>query len=159
MIKLCTLQSFNMSWMKCIFLIGTLVSQVLGAPAVAETANRACSGVNALSPKCKPVESSHTREVYYVGGHYEVQSSTGLQILVDQVYVEKLTPNNSSRQRYPLVFFHGGGFAGTVSLCRVFCPSATSPLTEDSSRPGCRHPTVDKESPLISYNGDIKYTS
>ena len=109
-------------WIKTYLLIGVFVSHVFAAAATANGKESDCVGVNGLSPKCRPVEAAHHREVYYVGGRYEVNASTGLQSLIDQVYVEKLTPNNYSRRRfpYPLVFFHGGGYSGTVSTCRLF---------------------------------------
>ena len=103
-----------MTWIRNLFLLGHLVNQVLAAPALTDSTQPSCAGINALSPNCRAVEASHSREVYYIGGRYEADS-TGQQILVDQVYVEKLTPNNSRRQNYPLVFFHGGGYSGAVS--------------------------------------------
>lgn len=109
--------------MKSVLLLGNLVSHVIAAaPATANGNESDCVGVNGLSPRCRPVEAAHHRGVYYVGGRYEVNSSTGLQSLIDQVYVEKLTPSNYSRRRfpYPLVFFHGGGYSGTVSTtCKL----------------------------------------
>jgi len=74
-----------------------------------------CAGVNALSPQCKPVEANHRREVFYVGGHYELNAQTKQHVLVDKMYVEKLTPLPKVSKPYPLVFFHGGGFSGAVS--------------------------------------------
>ncbi len=74
-----------------------------------------CTGLDALSPQCKPVEASHRREVFYVGGHYELNAQTKQNVLVDKMYVEKLTPVPKVSKPYPLVFFHGGGFSGTVS--------------------------------------------
>lgn len=105
-----------MTLLKNIFLFGSLVIAILAAPAPANGTTNDCAGVNSLSPNCRPVETSHHREVYYVGGRYEVNPASGQQILVDQVYVEKLTPNGPRRQPYPLVFFHGGGYSGTAWL-------------------------------------------
>ncbi|KAL8883182.1 MAG: hypothetical protein Q9192_007383 [Flavoplaca navasiana] len=104
-----------MTWIRNILLLGYFVGQLLAAPAPTNNTATGCAGLNALSPNCRPVEASHSREVYYVGGRYEADS-TGQQVLVDQVYVEKLTPNNSRRQSYPLVFFHGGGYSGAAWL-------------------------------------------
>lgn len=73
-----------------------------------------CAGLKALSPKCAPVEANHRREIFYVGGHYEVNPQTQQRVLADKTYVEKLTPPKVSKP-YPLVFFHGGGFSGAVS--------------------------------------------
>ncbi|CAO1597444.1 hypothetical protein XANCAGTX0491_001250 [Xanthoria calcicola] len=106
-----------MIWTKRVLLIGNLVSHVFVAPATATGNDSHCIGVNGLSPKCRPVEAAHHRQIYYVGGRYEVNASTGLQSLIDQVYVEKLTPISSRRRSpYPLVFFHGGGYSGTACL-------------------------------------------
>lgn len=74
-----------------------------------------CAGVDALSPRCKPVEANHHREVFYVGGHYELNAQTKQHVLVDKMYVEKLTPFSKVSKSYPLVFFHGAGFSGAVS--------------------------------------------
>ena len=110
-----------MTLIRNILLLGQLVTPLLAAPPPANNTGTGCAGVNALSPNCRPVEASHSREVYYIGGRYEADS-TGQQVLVDQVYVEKLTPKNSRRQRYPLVFFHGGGYSGAVSPSILFHP-------------------------------------
>ena len=121
-----------MIWMKSVLLIGNFVSHVFAAaPATATGNDSHCIGVNGLSPKCRPVEAAHHREVYYVGGRYEVNASTGLQSLIDQVYVEKLTPNYSRRQPYPLFFFHGGGYSGTVSTCRRLIESSHTSNTRN----------------------------
>lgn len=78
-----------------------------------------CTGIDALSPKCKPVEANHRREVFYVGGQYELNAQTKQHVLVDKMYVEKLTPVPKVSKPYPLVFFHGGGFSGAVSKDRI----------------------------------------
>ena len=73
-----------------------------------------CAGVNGLSPQCRPVEAPHRREVFYVGGHVEFDAQTRQHVVVDKMYVEKLTPFAYANRHYPLVFFHGGGFSGAV---------------------------------------------
>ncbi|KAL8994993.1 MAG: hypothetical protein Q9169_005192 [Polycauliona sp. 2 TL-2023] len=106
-----------MSWIKGVFLFVNILSQGLAAAVNGGGgANAGCIGLGALSPKCRPVEASHSREVYYVGGHYKLDASSGQEVLVDQVYVEKLTPARSTRQPFPLVFFHGGGYSGAAWL-------------------------------------------
>ncbi|KAL8870584.1 MAG: hypothetical protein Q9174_003404 [Haloplaca sp. 1 TL-2023] len=103
-----------MTWIRDLVLLSCVLNSAVAASA---TATNDCVGLHALSPKCRPVEASHHREVYYIGGRYEINATTGLQSLIDQVYVEKLTPSNSARrQPYPLVFFHGGGYSGTAWL-------------------------------------------
>lgn len=60
-------------------------------------------------------ELSYIREYFYVGGHY-AENGSGRHIFKDQMYVEQLTPVNGSRKPYPIVFIHGGGQTGTVSV-------------------------------------------
>ncbi|KAI4615272.1 hypothetical protein J4E83_006999 [Alternaria metachromatica] len=50
------------------------------------------------------------REFFYVGGEYQ-----NLSYMVNQIYVEKLTPAKPT-QDYPLVFMHGTGQTGTTFL-------------------------------------------
>lgn len=74
-----------------------------------------CIGVNAASPDCRTSETLYHRDFFYIGGHYEYYNSSLGNLLVDQLYVEKLTPANNVTQPYPLIMFHGGGPSGTVS--------------------------------------------
>lgn len=82
------------------------------------TAAQNCVGLNALNPSCAPPEAPHRRQFFYVGGRYvdtpNVDSTGPGRILVDQVYVERLTPQGRS-QPYPVVLFHGSGGTGAVS--------------------------------------------
>ncbi|KAL2063191.1 hypothetical protein VTL71DRAFT_6263 [Oculimacula yallundae] len=55
-------------------------------------------------------ETLASREYFYIGGRY-VNTSSG-HLFVDQMYVEKLTPNETW-QPYPLVFIHGQAQTGT----------------------------------------------
>lgn len=73
-----------------------------------------CSGVNAININCSSPEAPYTRDAFYVGGR-AVNASTGT-LTADQLYVEKLTPTGSALQTKPLVFFHGGGIAGSTWL-------------------------------------------
>lgn len=63
----------------------------------------------------KTTEAFHRRNVFYAGGQYVFNETLGGTILVNQMYIEQLTPINRVTQRYPLVFLHGGGISGTVS--------------------------------------------
>ena len=94
---------------------GAYIASTWAAPSTVNATD--CAGVNGLSPQCKPVEANHHREVFHVGGHYELNAQTMQQVLVDKMYVEKLTPPKVSKP-YPLVFFHGGGYSGAVSTSR-----------------------------------------
>lgn len=91
------------------------IASVLAAPPSDNLTQPGCDGVNGLRPQCAPVEAAHRREVFHVGGHYEVNPQTKQHELVDRMYVEKLTPYPKASKKYPLVFFHGGGFSGAVS--------------------------------------------
>lgn len=59
-------------------------------------------------------EALHRRQVFYAGGQYVFNSTQNGTILINQQYVEELTPASGVRQPYPLVFLHGGGISGTV---------------------------------------------
>ncbi|TDZ75077.1 putative secreted lipase [Colletotrichum trifolii] len=93
----------------------------LGATAVQAVASGNCTGVNAISTKCASKETAHTRDFFYVGGRY-IETDTG-NVTVDQLYVEKLVPVSTGRNRRrgvasakPIVFFHGGGTTGVTWL-------------------------------------------
>lgn len=61
------------------------------------------------------LEAPHRRAVFYAGGQYALSGTGPNHILVNQLYVEQLTPLAGKQQPYPLVFYHGGGISGTVS--------------------------------------------
>lgn len=65
-------------------------------------------------------ETPVSRQYFYAGGRY-TDDGTGLgrHIFEDQMYVEKLSPALSYPKQYPLVFIHGQGQSGTVSMSRV----------------------------------------
>ncbi|KAL1798108.1 hypothetical protein ACET3X_002145 [Alternaria dauci] len=73
-----------------------------------------CGGTSA-GPSRDP--ASPQREFFYVGGEYKdvVVENTTAQYMLNQIYVEKLTPPNPT-QEYPLVFMHGTGQTGTNFL-------------------------------------------
>lgn len=84
------------------------------------TSNSTCTGINAISPSCKSNESLYYRDFFYVGGRY-VDSVLG-NLTYDQIYVEKLSPAGGVTQPKPIIFFHGGGTSGVVSLTYLFNP-------------------------------------
>ena len=116
-----------------------------------------CIGINSLSPRCRPVEASHHREVFYVGGHYQLDPQTQLHVRVDQMYVEKLTPFHSPHRRNPLVFFHGGGYSGAVSYQSIVRKISILTHSTNDQPSGPRHfskpPTAAQASLPISSNG------
>lgn len=83
---------------------------------VAGVAALDCTGINALSPKCKSSEAAYTRDFFYVGGDYVPSTIPGQNIFAGQMYVEKLTPVSGVNQTYPLVFISAGVPSGTVSI-------------------------------------------
>ena len=60
-------------------------------------------------------EALHRRNVFYVGGEYVFNATQGGTILINDQYVERLTPAGGVKHPYPIVFFHGGGVSGAVS--------------------------------------------
>ncbi|KAH8659868.1 Alpha/Beta hydrolase protein [Xylariales sp. PMI_506] len=104
-------------------MVGFVLSSVLALAAFVSSASSAavdvrgtvdCTGVNALNVNCKSPETAYKRDFFYVGGR-SLASATG-NLTVDQLYVEKLTPTCAVHQTKPLVFFHGGGIAGSTWL-------------------------------------------
>ncbi|KAK8046111.1 alpha/beta-hydrolase [Apiospora saccharicola] len=83
---------------------------------VAGVAAKDCTGINALSPKCKSSEAAYTRDFFYVGGDYAPSTIPGQSIFTGQMYVEKLTPLTGVNQTYPLVFVSASVPSGTVWL-------------------------------------------
>ena len=67
------------------------------------------------SPSSKqPSDAFYQRSIFYAGGEYTFSETNNGTILVNQLYVEQLTPNCGKKQKYPIVFVHGGGVSGTV---------------------------------------------
>lgn len=75
-----------------------------------------CTGLKGVNPQCRPQEAAYHREYFYIGGRYVFDPTLRGTLTYDQLYVEKLIPVRGIRQRYPIVFFHGGGSAGSVWL-------------------------------------------
>jgi hypothetical protein len=73
-----------------------------------------CTGVNAIKPACASNESAYKRDYFYVGGDYVYSNTSSGVLMVNQIYVEKLTPVDGVTKEYPVVLFHGGGTTGVV---------------------------------------------
>ena len=73
--------------------------------------------VSLLTFSNRITEAFARRNVFYTGGEYTFEPSINDTILINQIYVEQLTPLGGQRHRYPIIFFHGAGVSGTVSLC------------------------------------------
>ncbi|KAI4189305.1 MAG: hypothetical protein LQ348_003814 [Seirophora lacunosa] len=82
----------------------------------AAPANPDCVGLKGVSPRCRSNEAAYRREYFYIGGRYLPYPILGGNLVSDQLYVEKLIPAKGIKQPYPLVFFHGGGSAGSIWL-------------------------------------------
>jgi hypothetical protein len=74
-----------------------------------------CVGINAISPQCQTRETPYSRDFFYIGGHYQFNQALNSSILVDQMYVEKLTPHGGASKPYPIVLFTAGVPSGAVS--------------------------------------------
>ena len=70
--------------------------------------------VNSVKPGSS-AEALHRRKIFYVGGQYVFNATQGGTILINDQYVEELTPAGGVKHPYPIVFFHGGGVSGAVS--------------------------------------------
>ncbi|KXT12544.1 hypothetical protein AC579_7479 [Pseudocercospora musae] len=76
-----------------------------------------CTGINAIRPGCDTSESAYHRDIFYIGGHYEVYNITeGTSMYSDQVYVEKLTSVHGLKKATPIVFLSAGIPSGSLWL-------------------------------------------
>lgn len=73
----------------------------------------------------KQVEALHRRNVFSAGGNYVFNATQNGTILINQQYFEQLTPAGGVKHPYPLIFIHGGGISGTVSLGKPLVYQAT----------------------------------
>ncbi|CAL8584003.1 hypothetical protein XPA_009613 [Xanthoria parietina] len=115
--RLCHPGSFQI--FAIIFLVALAALPTYAAPPTDQTdqANAGCVGLKGVNPRCRPQETAYHREYFYIGGRYVPDPVLGGNLVVDQLYVEKLIPAAGRvKQPYPLVFFHGGGSAGNVWL-------------------------------------------
>ena len=77
-------------------------------PTISSSAGKSDSG---------PAESQSHRSYFYVGGQYVDDDRGDAQhLLTGQMYVEQLLPVGGVKHPWPLVFIHGAGQTGTVSL-------------------------------------------
>lgn len=67
-------------------------------------------------PSKRSSDAFYQRSIFYAGGEYTFSKTNNGTILVNQLYVEQLTPTYDQRQKYPVVFVHGGGVSGTQWL-------------------------------------------
>src|SRR6266581_5016938 len=89
-------------------LTGMLLGALPGIPAEKDKPSRAAP------PPSIPTFSTENldREAFfYVGGEYT--GSAGKEVMHGAMYVEVMVPKQT-RQKYPIVFFHGNGQSGTV---------------------------------------------
>jgi hypothetical protein len=75
-----------------------------------------------------PGETAAQRYYFYLGGHY-ADDGKGGHIFEESLYVEQLIPAGGVSKKYPLVFIHGQGLTGTVSLKSTFMGVASFLLT------------------------------
>jgi pimeloyl-ACP methyl ester carboxylesterase len=93
--------------------VSTICVALFATFTVGERTN--CTGINAISPKCRSAEASYyTRDFFYIGGR-PLESAMG-ELTADKLYVEKIAPISRTRKSKPLVFFHGGGCTATSWL-------------------------------------------
>ena len=60
-----------------------------------------------LSSSASPKQSSeafYQRNVFYAGGEYSFVPSSNSTILINQIYVEQLTPLHRKTRKYPVIF-------------------------------------------------------
>jgi hypothetical protein len=113
-------------------LLPVVYGLVLAAiPALADTAPAPhyanCTGINAISPKCRSSETAYTRDFFYIGGQYANYAALKSDIIINQMYVEKLTPIGGAQKPYPIVLFTAGVPSGAVR------PFSQSPLSVPTS--------------------------
>ncbi|KAE9961369.1 hypothetical protein BLS_002321 [Venturia inaequalis] len=75
-----------------------------------------CVGINAISPYRPTPEAAYSRDYFYIGGRYQLNAALDQNILVDQMYVEKLTPFGGAKKPYPIVLFTAGVPSGAAWL-------------------------------------------
>jgi len=74
-----------------------------------------CTGINSLNARCPSNEALYRRDIFYVGGQYKKNADNSGTLVVDDIYVEILTPANGGRKGLrPLVMLHGLGPTGAV---------------------------------------------
>lgn len=70
-----------------------------------------------MNSDAETTESACVRTFFYVGGQYvDDERSNDQHEMTGQMYVERLLPIKGVKHPWPLVFIHGAGQTGTVSL-------------------------------------------
>jgi hypothetical protein len=82
-----------------------------------------CSGIKAISPKCKGPEAAYQREYFYVNGRYVFNATTNSTLMTWEMYVEKLTPLGGATQPHPVILMTAGVPSGAVSAPIIQFPS------------------------------------
>lgn len=95
-------------------LVFTIFVSLVSAREVNGTEN--CVGINAVNPRCKSTEKLYYRDFFYIGGHYQYESSLNSNIYVDGFYVEKLTPPQGVTRPHPIILLSAGVPSGAVSI-------------------------------------------
>lgn len=90
------------------------VAFALGNTNSTETDEGHCVGIKAISPRCQSREVPYSRDFFYIGGKYAFNAALNSSILVNQMYVEKLTPHGGATKPYPIVLFTAGVPSGAV---------------------------------------------
>jgi len=75
-----------------------------------------CVGINAIRPACVSKESAYVRDFFHINGNYQISGTTNQSIIVNQFYVEKLTPKEGAKKRDPIVLFTAGVPSGAAWL-------------------------------------------
>ena len=64
----------------------------------------------------KTADTTYRRHVFWAGGQYSYNATTNSTLLLNQQYVEELTPLSGVKHINPIVFIHGGAISGTQWL-------------------------------------------
>lgn len=83
-------------------------------PTAALVALFAVAQVWSFAPPQNASDAFYQRNIFYAGGEYQFSTASNGTILVNQLYVEQLTPRGGKKHQYPIVFVHGGAVSGTV---------------------------------------------
>lgn len=101
-------------------------------------------------------EALHRRNIFYVGGEYVYNTTQGGTILINDQYVEELTPAGGVKHPYPIVFFHGGGVSGAVGSIMTYSKMIRLNVFVSN---GSINPTASLAGPPTFSTRDTWYTS
>lgn len=77
---------------------------------------------SARNANCVPPKSPSNRSYFYVGGRYvDDEKGESQHVLTHQMYVEPSLPVGGVKHLWLLIFIHGAGQTGTVSLNSTLC--------------------------------------